>query len=822
MRQEQGSEWAAPRYRLTAELRSGWRFVVSSAVVVGLASGAALGAWAAARRTDSVFDRLQQATLAPDVLVLPESIDAVETLDRAALAAMPGVELASQPNGFIVLHPDGRFVNGETFVATDDEFLHTIARPVMIHGRLPVATDEIYATEGGRDELGIEVGEQVELLVLAEVTYANQDALPDDFIEQAMNGEVGVRRVFTLVGVGFDGAAVTEPDLSQVIFPRAFNDEVHPGPIYTGVGVRLDGGDAALPDFISRVSALVGPGEVGFQTSANARATAQRALRPQVVALQIFAVVMAIAAAFSWLLAVARRRRAAHRDDEILDALGMTRSSHLRIELVRSLVVAVIAVVIAVVTMAVVSCFMPVSEARRIEPSPGFDIDPTVVWIGSAAIVLLTVVIGCSMMLVTFRAARGPSRVSRTMAAQMPGPSVSIGVANALDPGSGTSTSPSRSTLVGAAVGVLVIVASATFGASLNRFVDEPDRYGWAFDLVLSAGEVSDGQGDRVFAEIVDAATADSDVAGLASMVSLQAVVAGRAEPVMGVRRLGEGSPVGPTIVRGRAPTAADEVAVGEQTLRRLGRSICDELVVDDEVPFTIVGTTVLFPSPDSNSGDALVLGGGLLFTFDGVARIAGDDVGAGAGSLLVALHDDADPGAFVERIEVAMADMGLPGSVLAVGPTLPRQLGSPIEPAEVVAYRRVRMTPLVLAGLLAVLAAVSVSQALVLSVRRRRRELGTLRAVGFTSRQVRSTIAWQATTVAVIGLVVGVPFGVVAGRLLWVRVASQLGVGASPVVPWVLVAALVPAVLLSANLVAAIPARRAVRVSTADALRSE
>ena len=101
---------------------------------------------------------------------------------------------------------------------------------------------------------------------------------------------------------------------------------------------------------------------------------------------------------------------------------------------------------------------------------------------------------------------------------------------------------------------------------------------------------------------------------------------------------------------------------------------------------FTIVGTTVLFPSPDSNSGDALVLGGGLLFTFDGVARMAGEDVDvdAGAGSLLVELRDGVDPDAFVERMDTAMAGIGLPGSVLAVGPTLPPQLGSPIEPAEV------------------------------------------------------------------------------------------------------------------------------------------
>jgi hypothetical protein len=536
----------------------------------------------------------------------------------------------------------------------------------------------------------------------------------------------------------------------------------------------------------------------------------------------VFAVVMAIAAASSWLLAVARRRRSAHLDDAVLDALGMTRSSHLRIELMRSLLVGGFAMSIALATMAIISVFMPVGEARRIEPHTGFDIDPTVALMGGITIVLVTAAIGVSMSLLTVRPVQSPSRVGRTLAAWMPGPTASIGLSNALEPGHGSSTSPTRSTLVGAALGVLVVVASATFGTSLNRFVDEPARYGWTFDAVLSAGDVPNDQGDRAIMAMADAARADADVAGMASMVALQTLLEGRPESMMGVSP-GGGTSVGPTIVRGRAPATADEVAVGEQTLRRIGRSIGDPLVVGDG-SFSIVGTTVLFPSPDTNSADALVLGGGLLFTSDGVAQVLGGDVDPDAvvGSLLIDLHEGADIEAFLRRMDSAVADVGLPGSVLAVGPTLPTQLGSPIEPAEVVAYRRVRMTPIVLSALLALLAAVSVSQALVLSVRRRRRELGTLRSLGFTGTQVRAAVAWQATVVGAVGLVIGLPLGVVAGRVAWARVAAELGVAENTVVPWLLVILIVPAVLLSANLVAAVPARRAVRVSTAAALRSE
>ena len=62
-------------------------------------------------------------------------------------------------------------------------------------------------------------------------------------------------------------------------------------------------------------------------------------------------------------------------------------------------------------------------------------------------------------------------------------------------------------------------------------------------------------------------------------------------------------------------------------------------------------------------------------------------------------------------------------------------------------------------------------------SVRRRRRELALLKTIGFGRRQVSATVAWQATTLAFVGLVVGIPIGLLLGRLVWQRVADGLGV---------------------------------------------
>jgi ABC-type lipoprotein release transport system permease subunit len=126
------------------------------------------------------------------------------------------------------------------------------------------------------------------------------------------------------------------------------------------------------------------------------------------------------------------------------------------------------------------------------------------------------------------------------------------------------------------------------------------------------------------------------------------------------------------------------------------------------------------------------------------------------------------------------------------------------------------------LGALVAVVALVAVGFALVTAVRRRRRDLAVLKTLGFDRRQVRSTVAWHATTVAGIGLVVGIPLGLVTGRLAWRMVADELGVGTDPTRPALAILFVVPVALVAVNLVAALPARRAARTRPAVVLRSE
>jgi ABC-type antimicrobial peptide transport system permease subunit len=96
------------------------------------------------------------------------------------------------------------------------------------------------------------------------------------------------------------------------------------------------------------------------------------------------------------------------------------------------------------------------------------------------------------------------------------------------------------------------------------------------------------------------------------------------------------------------------------------------------------------------------------------------------------------------------------------------------------------------------------------------------LKALGFTRRQLSATVAWQATSTTIVGLLAGVPLGVVLGRLLWVQFAGQLDVLAEPSVPLTAIIVVAAAALLAANVLAALPARYARALPPSLVLRAE
>ena len=105
----------------------------------------------------------------------------------------------------------------------------------------------------------------------------------------------------------------------------------------------------------------------------------------------------------------------------------------------------------------------------------------------------------------------------------------------------------------------------------------------------------------------------------------------------------------------------------------------------------------------------------------------------------------------------------------------------------------------------------------LVLTVFERTRELGMLRAIGMTRRQVRQMIRHESVITSLIGAVIGLALGLVLAALLIARVKEI-----NFFMPWSqLVLFLVLAILV--GIVAAIfPARRAARLNPLEALQYE
>ncbi|HYB14349.1 MAG TPA: FtsX-like permease family protein [Streptosporangiaceae bacterium] len=136
--------------------------------------------------------------------------------------------------------------------------------------------------------------------------------------------------------------------------------------------------------------------------------------------------------------------------------------------------------------------------------------------------------------------------------------------------------------------------------------------------------------------------------------------------------------------------------------------------------------------------------------------------------------------------------------------------------------FGQVQDLPLLFGLSLGVVALLTIVHLLLTSVRRRRRDLAVLRAVGFTPGQVQATVARQAATLTALALILGIPAGLVCGRLAWQIFAGQLGILAVLVIPLLWLAVMAAGALALAIIVAAAPGRSATRTRPAEVLRAE
>ncbi len=124
-----------------------------------------------------------------------------------------------------------------------------------------------------------------------------------------------------------------------------------------------------------------------------------------------------------------------------------------------------------------------------------------------------------------------------------------------------------------------------------------------------------------------------------------------------------------------------------------------------------------------------------------------------------------------------------------------------------------------VLLGLSVIISLFGIVNTLVLTVFERTRELGMLRAVGMTRRQVRRMIRHESVVTALIGAVLGIVVGIFLALLVTHALANEGFVFA---VPYGNLVVFVIAAIIAGILAAIFPARRAARLNVLEALQYE
>jgi hypothetical protein len=374
-------------------------------------------------------------------------------------------------------------------------------------------------------------------------------------------------------------------------------------------------------------------------------------------------------------------------------------------------------------------------------------------------------------------------------------PSAIFGVQTAVGDPRGSRLSL-RGALAAAIVGVVAASGAFVFGASLDHLLTTPDLWGQHWDVQV--GNYAEPDSARAGAEALGA---NPDVAAFSGIAATFVRIDGRTEGAVALEP-GEGRLL-PRLLEGELADEADEINVGRHTLDQLDKEVGDEveLISDRPEPLSarITGVVIM---PASVSADTR-LAEGVTMTLDGLQRLDPEPVFA--------------QGYIVRFAEGVSRSVGIAGLRPEFGATVVE----PTSTADIESLRRVRALPWLLAFLIGALAAATVGHALLVGVRRQRHDLAVLKALGFGRGQIRWSVATAASTFALLALLVGIPLGVVLGRVGWRQATETLGIVVSPVTPIALLL-LVPAVAAVANVLAAVPATTAARIHPGAALRAD
>jgi hypothetical protein len=843
-------------YRLRATLHRRLAGYLALAILVGLIGGVAMASITAARRTDSSYPDYLASTNPSGLITQPNSQSNVPPAEvyplylhlltqMRHLPHVQGLVTADAINAAL-LTPRGGYgpvlFTQVQLVASDDGMFTRQDRLTVTAGRRAVRPDEVVATSRAAAVLHLHVGSRLPVGIWAS---SSARGLPPFYRKLDL----------TVTGIGVVSTQIVQDDIDAdrtgfLIGTPALVREFAPCCVGTSyIGLRLAGGsryDSAVGqeyESLENTSSYYANGgaellqaEEVYDTAA-IEAQAQRSIRPEAIALGVFGLIAGLAALIIGAQSVSRQLRIAADDAEILRALGAGPAATTADSTLGVLAAVVAGAVLAVVVAVALSPFSLFGPVRQAEPGRGIYLDWAVLGLGALGLVL---VLGAVTAMTGYRqaphrAAARPQPVDRGSVLVRAGLGAGLGASGvaglrfALEPGRGRTTVPVRSVLAGAVLTVIVVAATLTFGASLSYLVARPALYGWNFSYALYS---TDGWGPFPPTLVTPLLRRDRLIAASTGVYFLTVQIDGQTVPAI----LSPTHPaVGPRILTGGGLDRPGQVVLGPATLAALHKKVGDEVTVQlgpviRDARLRIAGTAVLPAVGDTLSMHPSMSTGAVLAT--GVVSAAAlHEAGAysGPNAILVRMRPGASQAAGLRSLQQItgfynrfthspriVAAAGTEALELTAG-VLPVQ-----RPAEIVNYRSMGTVPLVLAGGVAAGTVAALGLTLVASVRRRRRDLALLKTLGFTRGQLAAAVAWQSTVVAVVGLVIGVPLGIAAGRWLWILFARGLSAVPDPVVPAASIVLATVATLVLANLVAAVPGRQAARTPAALMLRAE
>ena len=819
-------------------------------LLIGLIGGIGMAALAGARRTQSSYPQFLASTNPSDVTMfvysggsqfpgktssLTKTISHLAGVERVVTSIGPQmVPLAA--NGAPRLSTlSNVFTSGSL-----DGMNMTQDRLAVVEGRLanPRRADDIVMTASAARILGVRVGQIVPLGF-----YSDAQTNSSDFGSPRVVPRLKVKA--RLVGLVVPNTQVVQDDIDRT-YGAIFLDQalmqklnhLEPGELVPALyGVQIDHAHATITQVERELIGVVPRGATyEFHVTSSVESQVELAIKPESVALGAFGTIAALVCLVLAAQAISRLLRRGEPDRRVLRALGARPAAAAFEGLFGVLVAVALGALLAFAVAALLSPFAPLGPVRPVYPGGRFAIDWTVLGVGVAVLILGLSSIAVApanrrsshRTLLTGGSFAGRSKVLRgAEATGLPVAGV-VGIQFALESGQGRTAVPVRSVLFGTALAVALVVTTITFASGLSNLVSRPPLYGWNWDYLLLPN-------NNIPPKAVSLLNHDPKIMAWSGADSTDLEIDGQEVPILIENARAK---VAPPILSGHGLDNQHQIVLGAGTLAMLHKHVGETVLVSlgtkkgalgfiKPTALTIVGTATLpavgyssYIAEHTSMGTGAILPLGL---FPASYVNGGADPNLHGPQLaFVRMRSDVSARAGradLERIaraanNIFAADQNTFGNSVSV-------LGV-LQPVQIVNYRSVGSTPVILAVGLAVGAILALGLTLASSVRRRRRDLAMLKTLGFTRRQLAAVVAWQSTTTALVGVVVGIPVGIVVGRELWTLFARSINAVPVPTVPVWSVLIVGVGTLVFANIVATLPGRSAARTPAALALRAE